>query len=58
MKQKIDTKTVDLEDVLVWSDGTWCYRYELWEMTHMSDDFSVLYFGTDEYWKFFETEGK
>lgn len=58
MKQKVDTKTVDLEDVLVWSDGTWCYRYELCEMTHMSDDFSVLYFGTDEYWKFFETEGK
>ncbi len=37
------------EDILVWSDGTWCYRYELWEMTHMSDDYLVLSYDSPEY---------
>lgn len=36
----------DSEDVLRWPDGTWCYRYELPEMSHMSDDFEVLPFGS------------
>lgn len=30
------------EDILRWSDGTWCFRYELHEMTHMSDDYEVI----------------
>lgn len=30
-------------DIFVWSDGTWCYREDYWEMTHMSDDFYVLF---------------
>lgn len=25
-----------------WPDGTWCYRWELEQMTHMSDDFATL----------------
>ena len=45
-----------LEDVFLWCDDTWCYREEYYnnEMLHMSDDFSILYFGTEEYNKFFE----
>lgn len=34
------------EDICLWPDGTWCYRHELWEMTHMSDDYEVVLFGT------------
>jgi hypothetical protein len=55
MKQVEDKVTADIEDILVWADpGTWCYRYELQEMQHRSDDFSVLYFGTPEYNLFLE----
>lgn len=25
--------------ICYWSDGTWCYRHELEQMAHMSDDF-------------------
>lgn len=30
------------EDVMLWADGTWCYRSELHEMSFMSDDYEVL----------------
>lgn len=39
----------DNEDVLVWPDETWCYRYELSEMNHMSDDYMVLPFDSGEW---------
>lgn len=39
----------DNEGILVWPDGTWCYRYELREYAHMSDDYTMLSFGTPEY---------
>lgn len=32
------------EDLIVWSDGTHCYRYELAEYTFMSDDFTIIPF--------------
>lgn len=31
-----------LADILVWPDNTQCYRYELHEMQHMSDDYIVI----------------
>lgn len=54
MKQAEDCVTLDIEDILVWSNGTWCYRYEQHEMTHLGDDFQILYFGTPEYNLFLE----
>lgn len=30
------------EDVMLWPDGTWCFRQYLGEHSHMSDDFEVL----------------
>lgn len=33
-------------DIFLWSDNTWCYRQELNQMTHMSDDFIVIPFGS------------
>lgn len=28
--------------IFYWPDGTWCYRHELEQMTHMSDDYGEL----------------
>lgn len=38
-----------LEDAILWADGTWCYREELEQMTHMSDDYQVFFVGTPEW---------
>ncbi len=37
------------DDIAHWPDGTWCYGDELEHMTHMSDDYETLVFGTDEH---------
>ena len=50
------TKQTDLEDLILWPDGTWCYRYELYEMNHMGDDYEVLSYDSDEYNKFFKEQ--
>ena len=42
----------ETEDVILWSDGTWCYRHELVEYGHMSDDYIVI-----EYGSFLKEEG-
>ena len=39
----------DLEDIFIWPDSTWCYRYEQGEMRHMSDDYEILQFDSPEY---------
>lgn len=39
----------DHEDVIMWPDNVWCYRYELEEMAHKSDDYQVIKFGTKEH---------
>ena len=38
-----------MDDVILWPDGAWCYRYELPEMSHKSDDYEVLHVGTERY---------
>jgi len=43
------SRNKDDEDIFLWSDGTNCYRYEADLMKHMSDDYCVLYFGSDDY---------
>lgn len=30
------------DDVFIWPCGTWCYRYELSEFSHKSDDFRLV----------------
>ena len=44
-----------LEDLFVWSDYTWCYREELEQMAHMSDDFRIIYVDTQEYEEFWNS---
>lgn len=43
----------DPEDVILWPDYTWCWRHELSEMNHKSDDFQIVYAGTKEWEDFF-----
>ena len=45
----MNIKPANSDDILRWSDGTWCYRYELGEMTHMSDDYEVITEDNPEY---------
>lgn len=54
MKDSKDNQTFDMEDLILWPDGTSCYRYELHEMSFKSDDFAVIPFGSDAYNKFFQ----
>lgn len=42
-------KRANQEDILRWPDGFWCYRYELPEMDHKSDDFEVITEESPEY---------
>ena len=39
----------DIEDVILRPCGDWCYRYELEEMTHKSDDYQIIKYGTEEH---------
>lgn len=41
-----------LEDIMVWADGTWAYREEMYMMQDMSDDYRTLYVGSEEYESF------
>lgn len=45
----MNIRPIDNEDLLLWPCGTWCYRHELPEMTHKSDDYEVIPFGTARY---------
>lgn len=42
------------DDILLWPDGTWCYRHDLHEMGHKSDDYEVIPFGSLRYLTFDE----
>lgn len=40
------------EDLIVWPNNTWCFRYELEEYSYMSDDYYVIKFDSREYSEF------
>jgi len=37
------------ENVCEWADGTWCFVTDLWEMSHMSDDYKITYFDEEKH---------
>lgn len=41
-----DMAKADLDDIIFWPDNEWCYRYELSEYAHKSDDYEVVPFGS------------
>jgi len=48
-------QSIDNEDIIVWADGTWCYRHDLEQMSHMSDDYLVLPYDSAD-WLAFDME--
>jgi len=54
MKQREDKKTVDLEDLILFETGDWCYRYQLHEIDDLPKISNIIYFDTPEYDEFFE----
>lgn len=36
-------------DLMVWPDGEWCFRDEYPEIPFKSDDYQIIYHGTEEY---------
>lgn len=46
------------DDILLWPDGTWCYRSERAYMLHMSDDYQCILVDTPAYRDFFEEKQK
>lgn len=44
----MNIRPVSQEDVIVWCDGTWCFREELHEVNWMSDDYLVIPAGSLE----------
>lgn len=45
---------ISQDDILLWPDGSWCYRSELSEHSHKSDDYETFAFGSHAYLIFFE----
>lgn len=43
-------------DVILWPCGTWCYRDEIHEYTHKSDDYEVLPDGSARWAEFLTRE--
>lgn len=37
------------DDIIRWPDGTMCFRDELAEFSHKSDDYEVVHLGTPAY---------
>ena len=47
----------DIEDIILWPDGTWCYRHQLTKYGHKSDDYVVLEYGTTSWKNFLKEDG-
>lgn len=45
--------TIDEDDVILWPDGDWCFRYELSGMNHKSDDYETLEYDGEDWNNFF-----
>lgn len=46
------------DDLIVWPDDHWCYRSELPQHRHKSDDYEEIQFGTHRWLCFFESLDK
>ena len=47
----------DVEDIILWPDDVWCYRYQMADHTYKSDDYVVLEYGTTSWNNFLKEEG-
>ena len=44
----------DPDDMILWADGTWCYRHQLSDMAFMSDDYEEILFNSEAWWELLE----
>jgi len=44
--------TYDFDDITLWPDSFWCYRYEMHKFPNRGNDFKFIHFGTPEYYQF------
>lgn len=49
IRTNLERKIHCADDLIVWPDGTQCFRSEMAEYTHMSDDYEVVSFGSVRY---------
>ncbi len=43
------------DDLVLWPDGTICHYYDLSGMSHKSDDYEIIPFGSPRYQELLET---
>ena len=48
-ERRLARKDITSDDLILWPCGTWCYRHELLEFTHKSDDYEEVVFGSARY---------
>lgn len=49
LRSMLERKIYCADDLIVWVDGTQCFRSEVAEYTYMSDDYEVVSFGSVRY---------
>jgi len=49
LRSNLERKLHCPDDLIVWPCGTQCFRSEVAEYTHMSDDYEVVSFGSVRY---------
>lgn len=42
------------DDLIIWPNGTWCYRCDLHEFSFMSDDYQIIAEGSPKCKAFFD----
>ncbi len=49
LRTNLERKYHCADDLIVWADGTQCFRSEVAEYSYMSDDYEVVSFGSVRY---------
>lgn len=49
IRTNLERKYHCADDLIVWADGTQCFRSEVAEYSYMSDDYEVVSFGSVRY---------
>lgn len=44
------------DDILLWPNGSWCYRSDVQDMSHLSDDYQVLRADSEQWHEFIQME--
>lgn len=42
------------DDILLWPNGNWCYRSDIDDMSHLSDDYQILRADSEQWREFIQ----